>query len=95
MKTRLLRKIRKRYSIVYFPDGYSCSEDGIIHYKEFLVYKKWTLQVTSYMLGYSTKEEALEYIIRDVRRNYEKYSRKYKKPNYNGIKIWYNNENNR
>lgn len=78
MKTKLLRKIRKQYSIVYYPRGIECFFFGsryFIHKGEYYVSRKG---VGVYL---KTKNECLDYILNRVR---EKYGRK------KGIKVWYN-----
>ena len=88
MKTKLLRKIRKQYSIVYYPDGLLIDGEYLFHKNEFVVHK--TFRSSWYVKGYNSKILALDAIMKEVRLKYGKYSRKYKKPNYKGIKVWYN-----
>ena len=88
IKTKLLKKIRKQYSIVYYPDGMLIDERYLYHKGEYVVHKY--LRSSWYVRGYSRKEQAVQAILDEVRERYGKYSRKYKKPNYKGIKVWYN-----
>lgn len=89
MKTKLLKKIRKQYSIVYYPNGYK--HDGCIFGKgKYLVYNIYWFRPTWLLPSYETKEKALDSLIRGVRQKYYKYSRKYNKNKYKGIKVWYN-----
>lgn len=78
MKVKLLRKIRKRFSIYYNPDGIMYS--GVHFNNKYFVQDK----NNPYMNGiYHTKQECIDWIMRKVRRKYGK--------NKNGnIKIWYN-----
>lgn len=92
MKTRLLKKIRKQYSIVYYPDGRVDSEIGVINKNQYVVHNFW---LPSWTINYfNTLDEAKEFVLKRVRERYESYSRKYKKPNYKGIKVWYNGNRN-
>ena len=83
MKTKLLRKIRKQYSIVYYQYGIDAIWSNPYNYK---------YCVPNFWIGTfrKTKEDCIEYILDKLRDRYKKYSRKYKKPNYKGIKVWYN-----
>jgi len=87
MKTKLLKKIRKQYSIVYYPDGMLVDGEYLYHKEEFVVHKScrslWSVR------GYNTKQSAINAILKEVRVKYAKYSRNYKKPNYKGIKVWH------
>lgn len=82
MKTKLLKNIRKQYSVVYFDKGsevyglgkYTC---GIFH-----VYRKG---LESYGEFTKTKESCIDWIMKDVRSRFGN-----KKKNNNGIKVWYN-----
>lgn len=88
MKTKLLKKIRKQYSIVYYPDGYEF--DGRIYHKnKYIVTKCFRILPIWLYKTFDSKNIALSAIMREVRKDYAKYSRKYKKPNYNGIKVWH------
>lgn len=85
MKVKLLKKIRKKYSIVYYPNGYE--PHRIVSVPTYPVY---------YVSGNGkgnmkdTKNLCLDWIMSIVREDYKKYSRKYDKNKYKGIKVWYN-----
>lgn len=84
MKTKLLRKIRKQYSIVYYPNGQEPSDVYRTHeYPHYYVSNgvRGTIK--------DTKEACIEWVLDRVRQEYKQYSRRYKKPNYKGIKVWY------
>lgn len=87
MKAKLLKKIRKQYSIVYYPDGMLIDGKYIFHYNQYVVHKSW--RSVWAVKGYDTKQQAINDIIKEVRNEYRSYSRKYKKPNYKGIKVWH------
>lgn len=77
MKVKLLRKIRKRFSIYYNPDG--------IIYSGFRFDSKYFVQdgKSQYMNNiFHTKQQCIDWIMNRVRIEYGK-----KKSN---IKIWYN-----
>lgn len=88
MKTRLLKKIRKQYSIVYYPNGFYGSDEGLIHVGKYLVETSWRSRFFSY--GYDTRQQAIDRILREVREKYKHYSVKNKNISYKGIKVWYN-----
>lgn len=86
MKTKLLKKIRKKYSILYYPKGvpyYDFSED-----KEKLADKKYKLNVGNI---HGSKESAIEEMLRVLRRDYYKYTSKYKREQSGNkpVKIWW------
>lgn len=86
MKVKLLKKIRNQYSIIYYPKGF-------LDYRgRPICIGMYEIRKNDYFYDYvaPSKEEALEYILEKVRRKYSKYSRKNKKENYSGIKVWYN-----
>lgn len=78
MKVKLLKKVRKRYSVLYFPKG--------MHVFGLGVYEIDLYHVSSYGDSrgrfFNTKNECLDWIMKDVRRQYGK--KKYNK----GIKVW-------
>ena len=85
MKTKLLRKIRKQYSIVYYPNGFE--PNPVLRVPDYPLYfvsddTKGCIKIY--------RNECIDWILEKVREKYKKYSRKYKKPNYKGIKVWYN-----
>jgi len=76
MKTKLLKKIRKHFVVEYFEDK---------KYYKYRLTKKYYWNI-----WFSTKEECLEYLLLQLRRDYKKYSRKYKKVIKNKpVKVWY------
>lgn len=87
MKAKLLKKIRKQYSIVYYPDGMSIEGKYLFHKNQYVVHKSWRSLFR--VEGYDTKQQAINAIIKEVRNEYSSYSRKYKKPNYKGVKVWH------
>lgn len=85
MKTRLLKKIRKQYSIVYYPKG-------LPPVKYVRVYDYPCYRVSNYT-EHSIKKyksDCIDWILERVRNKYKKYSVKNKKTSYKGIKVWYN-----
>lgn len=75
MKTKLLKKIRKRFTIEYQPIT--------------KIYKvKGNLSFANEDKEFKNKQQAIDYILIQVEIKYCKYSRKYKqnKP----IKVWWN-----
>lgn len=94
MKTKLLKKIRKKYSIVYYPNGYKCIDDKIHHKGKYIVFRHWCYYLESSIIyrlpAFLNKQDAINYILKSVRVQYRQYSRKYVKTNHNGIKVWYN-----
>lgn len=88
MKVKLLKKIRKQYSIVYYPNGLYGSDEGLIHIDKYLVETAWRSRFFSH--GYYTKQQAIDRILIEVREKYKEYSVKNKKISYKGIKVWYN-----
>lgn len=74
MKTKLLRKIRKQYSIYYH-------EKGILHRGEgFISIKYEVRECDMFRCCSHDKQECLDYILNRVRRKYGKKE---------GIKIWW------
>lgn len=84
MKTKLLKKIRKQYSIVYYPNGQEPHE--FLHTYQFPVYYVSSNDRASFK---ETKQECLDWILEKVRDRYKKYSVKYDKNKYKPIKVWY------
>lgn len=87
MKAKLLKKIRKQYSIVYYPNGF-LYYGRLYHKDNFVVEYIYDIRHTRYLDSFNSKQDALNFILKSVRDKYEKYSRKYKKPNYKGVKVW-------
>ena len=85
MKTRLLKKIRKQYSIVYYPNGFEPS--NVIRVPNYPLY-----YVDNVIRGSikQSKKECIDWILERVREKYQKHSRKCDKNKYKGIKVWYN-----
>lgn len=81
MKVKLLKKIRKQYSIVYFAKGYPVYGLGVY---ESDIYHVYDNKLKSYGSFKSSKEECIEWIINEVIINYNN------KPSYKGIKVWHN-----
>lgn len=82
MKVKLLKKVRKQYSIVYFPKGSEVYGLGV--YNTDIYHLKCTESFLDTFYG--TREECLNRMIRDVRSRFGNKNNK----NTNGIKIWYN-----
>lgn len=78
MKVKLLKKIRKQYSIVYYPNGLKFKW-YIYPSGRYVLHKKW--RSVSSDRSYSTKQQALNAILYEVRRDYSSYK---------GIKVWHN-----
>lgn len=83
MKTRLLRKIRKQYSIVYYPNGIKYS-GSIFHKQDYVVHKGF--RSIWHVRGYATKNGAIDAILKEVR---IKYRHLIKKDFHKGTKVWY------
>lgn len=95
MKTKLLRKIRKRFKIKYYPLGiplWDFSKEI-----EILSDKKYSLEDkdNSYFVyfGY-TKEDCLNAMMKEVRKQYAHRSRKNKsiKELNKPVNVWYENK---
>lgn len=84
MKTRLLRKIRKRYKIVYYPNGFN-SNGRVYHKGMYVLYGADMLEATIFKFGFCSKNQAIDHMVKDIKR---KYGDKVKKTKYNGIKVW-------
>lgn len=85
MKTRLLKKIRKQYSIVYYQNGFDPSDVIIVpDYPFYYVDNGIRGRIKK------SKNDCIYWILEEVREKYQKYSRKYDKNKYKGIKVWYN-----
>ncbi len=83
MKTKLLRKIRKQYSIVYYPNGYK-AYDKLWYVNKYKIFYKGSY----FNLGiYETKQDALNAILKHLRVKYSKYSVN-SKNNYTGRIVW-------
>lgn len=84
MKTKLLKKVRKQYSIVYYPNGIRHG-DYVFHKGEYVVHKGfrsiWNIR------GYATKNDAIDAILKELR---IKYRHLIKKDFHKGTKVWYN-----
>lgn len=90
MKVKLLKKIRKQYSIVYYPDGFLYN-GYLYHNNQFVVKYIYNIRPTWHLDSFNSKQEAINFILNSIRNKYKKYSRKYKKPNYRGVKVWHTN----
>lgn len=86
MKVKLLKKIRKQYSIVYYPYD---KRYEIKHPDKYLYYRylfpNWTFTITLN----KTKEQAISNLLKMLRLKYYKYSRKHKLSKVS-IKVWHN-----
>lgn len=82
MKVKLLKKIRNKYSIVYYPNGVIFG-DRVYNVKKYIVHKNNYQSVWDRC--FLTKNEAIDYILRMVTR---KYRRLIKKDFYKGTKVW-------
>ena len=89
MKIKLLKKIRKEYSIIHYPPGhYECRYNE--YNKEGLYYLKHKGGWMSMREGwFHTKEDALLRILEFTRNDYREYSVKYWKNNKNVKKVWW------
>lgn len=83
MKTKLLKKIRKRFTIEYYPLGLPNGSQKLD--AKYLIKDKNT-RLTH--LGYDI-QESIDLVIYLVRKEYYQYSRKYKQQN-KPIKVWWN-----
>ena len=100
MKTKLLKKIRKRFSIAHYPNGIKV--DNTVVHSKFGFLMLWDLKggfydsvQKEYSLQDLSLEEALdlakERILKYCRDNYtSKAKRKTKIDLYKGIKLWHN-----
>lgn len=92
MKTKLLKKVRKQYSIVYYPNTgwYKITHP---HSDLSLIYLECFETKESREDGGVTKSKtyhgAVDKLLKIVRSNYSKYTRKYKMSKIN-YKVWYN-----
>lgn len=84
MKTRLLRKIRKQYKIVYYPNGFN-SNGRVYHKGMYVLYGVYMLDPTSFTSGFTSKNQAIDRMIKDIKLN---YGDKVKNTKYKGIKVW-------
>lgn len=84
MKIKLLKKVRKQYSIVYYPNGIRYN-NVVYHKQDYVVHKRfisiWDIR------GYETKNEAIDAILKEVK---IKYRHLIKKDFHKGTKVWYN-----
>lgn len=87
MKTKLLKKIRKQYSIVYYPNG-MVSHEQLYHVNKYVIYDKKGAFGLFNLYDYNTKQDAISAILKRVRVIYSKYSRS-ERNNYKGQKVWY------
>lgn len=80
MKVKLLRKIRKRFSIYYNPDGILYSNSRFI--------TKYLVRDTKSCIDdiFDSEQECKNWILGKVRKEYLTSSKNYK-PN---VKVWYN-----
>lgn len=97
MKTKLLKKLRKRFSIVYYPNGYLvyCLGTTIYRHETYgCVSLLYNGDRKNYSLGeYTLKQavgEAKREILKYARENYSRKATQVNKIRYKGIKIWYN-----
>lgn len=92
MKTRLLRKIRKQYDIIYYPLGvplWDFKKDVEYFYsKKYSLIDKNNAYFTCFRF---TKEDCLDVILTEVRKKYSHLGskNKKKKETNKGIKVWY------
>ena len=95
MKVKLLKKVRKRFEVLYYPKGIErCKIDSneIIHLEEkFLIVNNSMIYDYSLHKIHKTKNEALEEILRVTKRQYEGYSRKYNQQQLKNktVKVWH------
>lgn len=94
MKTKLLRKVRKRYSIEYFPYGTIDSNGNPIKgplimlsdKKAWLRYLYLKVDRSSYDTAYAQLQDTLmDWILYD----YKSYGTRRNKKSQNSIKLWY------
>ena len=85
MKVKLLKKVRKRFEILYYPEGVQNGSDKFIT-KFSLKDKNHTHDSLCH-----TKEQALNIILERLQYKYKEYSRKYKQQQLKNkpVKIWY------
>lgn len=88
MKTRLLKKVRKRFDIYHYPDGYFYAGVRYIKIKYGLVdnHKSQLLGNESY---HYTFDSAYEALVKKIRAEYSSKKKK-KELESNVIKVWYN-----
>lgn len=89
MKVKLLKKIRKQYSIVHYPNGFK-SGNYVHHINRYVIYGFFLFEPTSFQTSYPSKEYALSVLMDNIRDRYKKYSRKYAEVHFKGVKVWYN-----
>lgn len=87
MKVKLLKKIRKKYSIFYYPHGVEGC-DGVYYINKYVIHSKYELIPLGYHRDYNTLEEAKEGLLRLLRHKYKKYARK-NNIIRKRIKVWY------
>ena len=85
MKVKLLKEVRREYEIYYNPKGILWWDDGNEpRYSE----KCYKVQRGYSELNFETKNEAIDWILKDVRKNHPRKTPRVKHtPNE---KIWYN-----
>lgn len=96
MKTKLLRKVRKRYSIVYYPNGFKTHMDTI--YSECVVLNdskcSFNARMTVFQMTRFTKEEAFSILriklIKWIRNDYDHLGIRKNKLRKIKEKLWYN-----
>lgn len=95
MKTKLLNKVRKRFEILYYPEGierYRVDSNEPIYLEEkFLIVNNSMLYEYNLHKIHKTKNEALEEILRVVRLQYSDFSCKKNKQQLKNkpIKVWH------
>ena len=98
MKTKLLKKIRKRFSIVHYPNGYliQCFNTTIERYKKRgCVCLKvgeasiLTVDLEDYFLDLAY-EKCTEEILKWCRANYSRKANHVNNRKFKGIKLWHN-----
>lgn len=93
MKVKLLKKIRKEYSILQVNKIdkriNNIREQWYREFERTLGLPFFILEENTYYNGYKTLNEAKEAILYTIRKQYAKYSCKGLK-NINGEKVWYN-----
>ena len=85
MKVKLLKKVRKRFEILYYPEGVPNGSDKFI--------TKFSLKDKTHTHDSlcHTKEQALNIILERLQYKYKEYSRKYKQQQLKNkpVKVWY------
>lgn len=92
MKTKLLKKVRKRFEIVYYPNGDRYNDFPYIvvndtHLPIFKTLNSFVLNDETDALGEALKK-AKSFLLCVIRKEYYKHS-KIAKTNYNSIKLWH------